>query len=91
MRVALAALRSHIVSQFVCKALRVVGLACIAGLALSFAFTRALSGMLFGVSPCDPITLSSVILIVTGVAASAALLPAMRAARIDPMQALREE
>jgi ABC-type antimicrobial peptide transport system permease subunit len=54
-------------------------------------FTRALSGMLYGVSPSDPVTLSSVVAIVVIVAAAAALLPALRAARIDPMQALRED
>jgi putative ABC transport system permease protein len=91
LRVALGALRSRIVAQFLGKTLRVVGMACIAGLALSLAFTRALSGMLFGVSPSDPITLSSVIAIVMVVASLAALFPALRAARIDPMQALREE
>jgi putative ABC transport system permease protein len=91
LRVALGALSSNIVSQFLLKALRVVGIACAAGLVLSFAFTRVLSGMLYGVSPSDPITLSAVIVIVTAVAALAALFPALRASRVDPMQVLREE
>ena len=73
------------------KALRVVGIACIAGLALALAFTRTLSSMLFGVSPSDPVTLSAVIAVVVGAAVLAAVLPAARAARTDPMQALREE
>jgi ABC-type lipoprotein release transport system permease subunit len=47
--------------------------------------------MLYDVSPSDPITLSAVILLVAGVATLAAILPAVRASRIDPMQALREE
>jgi ABC-type antimicrobial peptide transport system permease subunit len=91
LRVALGALSRNIVAQFLLKALRVVGIACAIGLALSFAFTRALSGMLFGVSPWDPATLSAVVLLVVGVATLAAILPAVRASRIDPMQALREE
>jgi predicted lysophospholipase L1 biosynthesis ABC-type transport system permease subunit len=91
LRVALGALSRNIVSQFLLKALRVVGIACAAGLVLSIAFTRVLSGMLYGVSPSDPITLSAVVVIVTAVAAVAALLPALRASRIDPIHALREE
>jgi ABC-type lipoprotein release transport system permease subunit len=47
--------------------------------------------MLYGVSPSDPLTLAGVIGLVTVVAVVAALLPAMRAARVDPMQVLREE
>jgi putative ABC transport system permease protein len=91
LRMALGALQGKIVTQFLLRALRVVGAACVVGLVLSFAFTRALSGMLYDVSPSDPITLSAVILLVVGVATLAAILPAVRASRIDPMQALREE
>lgn len=91
LRVALGALSSNIVAQFLLKALRVVAVACLAGLVLSFAFTHVLSGMLYGVTPSDPVTLSGVVVVVTVVAAFAALLPAMRASRVDPMQSLREE
>jgi hypothetical protein len=91
LRVALGALSVNIVAQFLGKALRVVAIACAVGLVLTFAFTRALSSMLFGVSPFDPATLSAVVSVVVGAAVLAAILPAARAARIDPMQALREE
>jgi putative ABC transport system permease protein len=91
LRVALGALSSTIVAQFVTQALRVVGVACAVGLVLSLAFGRALSGLLFGVSPFDPLTLAGVVVLVVGVAALAAFLPSLRASRIDPMEALREE
>jgi putative ABC transport system permease protein len=91
LRVALGAHSRDIVAQFLARALRVVGVACAAGLLLALAFTRLLSSMLFGVSPSDPMTLSMVIAVVVGAAVLAAILPAARAARIDPMQALREE
>jgi putative ABC transport system permease protein len=91
LRVALGALQRAIVVQFLVKALRVVGAACGAGLLLALAFGQALSGMLYGVSASDPFTLAAVVLLVVGVAALAAWLPAWRASRIDPMQALREE
>ena len=91
LRVALGARESDIVAQFVTKALRVVAIACAVGLALSFASARLLSGMLYGVSPWDPLTLAGVVGLVTVVAVVAALLPALRAARGDPMHVLREE
>jgi predicted permease len=91
LRVALGALSGTIVVQFVTQALRVVGVACAVGLVLSLAFGRALSGLLFGVSPSDPLTLAGVVVLVVGVAALAAFLPSLRASRIDPMEALREE
>lgn len=91
LRMALGAMQSNIALLFLLKALRVVGFACAVGLALSFAFTRVLSGMLYGVSPSDPITLFGAVVMVMAIAALAALLPARRAARVDPMIALRTE
>jgi hypothetical protein len=91
LRVALGAQHGNIVKQFLSKALRIVAIACVVGLALSLAFARALSGMLYGVTPQDPATLAAVVFLVVGAAALAATLPAARAARIDPMQALRED
>jgi hypothetical protein len=91
LRLALGAARGDIIRQFLVQGLRVAGLACVCGLVLSIAFTRALSGMLYGVSPSDPLTLSSVIAIVLVVAVLAALVPATRAALVEPMRTLREE
>jgi putative ABC transport system permease protein len=91
LRVALGAMSGRIVAQFLSRALRVVGVACVAGVVLAFAFTQTLSGMLYGVSPMDPLTFAAVIALVLGVAATAAFLPAWRASRIDPTEALREE
>jgi putative ABC transport system permease protein len=79
------------VAQLLVRALRVVLLACGIGILMSLASARVLSGVLYGVSPSDPATLSGVVAIVLGVAALAALLPALRASRIDPMTALRED
>jgi hypothetical protein len=91
LRLAVGAGPRDIVAQFVGKALRVVGIAVLAGLALSLAFGRALTSMLFGVSPFDPTTLGSVVALVAVIAALAAAIPALRASRIDPMETLREE
>jgi len=91
LRVALGAVQSAITAHFLLKAMRVVGLACLAGLALAFGVSRGLASMLYGISPTDPVTLTSVVVIVLIVAAAAALVPAVRASRVDPMTALREE
>jgi len=91
LRVALGAQQSNIVAQFLAKALRVVSIACVIGIVAALVFARFISGMLFGVSPGDPITLGGVVVLVVAVAALAALLPAWRAARVEPMRVLREE
>ena len=91
LRLALGAMRSGIVRQFVGQGLLVSILGCAAGLGLALAFTRVLAGMLFAVSAWDPATFSGVIAIMLAVAAFASLLPAVRAARVEPMEVLREE
>jgi putative ABC transport system permease protein len=91
LRLALGALRGQIVKQFLLQGLGVSFLGCITGSVLAGAFAHVLSGMLYGVSPSDSATLSAVILLVLVVATVASLLPAIRAARTEPMQVLREE
>jgi putative ABC transport system permease protein len=91
LRMALGALRIAVVRQFVSQGLRISALAIIAGLALAAAFARTLSSMLYGVSATDFATLGGVVIIVLAVSVLASLLPAIRAARLEPMQALREE
>ncbi len=88
---ALGAYRHQVITKFLRESLLAVGIACIAGLALTLGFSRLLSGMLFGVQPADPATLSIVVLVIIVVAISAAMVPAIRAAALDPMRTLREE
>lgn len=91
LRLALGALPGQIVKQFLLQGLAVTLLGCAAGWGLAAGFTRVLSGMLYGVSPSDALTLSTVALLMLLVAALAALIPSLRAAHVDPMQVLREE
>lgn len=91
LRVALGAERKSIVRQFFAKGLGVTGVSCLVGLALALALTRFLAGMLYGVSANDPLTLLVVVLFVLTVGSCAALAPAIRAARVDPMKVLRDE
>jgi predicted permease len=91
LRVAFGAHTGDIVSHFLTRAIGVVAVASLIGVGLSFLFTRALKSALYGVSVSDPVTLIGVVVVVCTVATIAALLPSLRAARVDPMQALREE
>ena len=91
LRLALGALRLQIVRQFLGQGMRAALLGCMGGLGLAGAFTKVLAGMLFGVSPWDAVTMIGVIALVIAVSIAASLLPAVRAARLDPMQVLRDE
>jgi hypothetical protein len=70
-------------------ALTVVGI--VAGLALFALVARFIRSLLFGVAPSDPLTLVAVSLVLIAIAALASWIPARRAARVDPMVALRAE
>ncbi|MBO0863210.1 MAG: FtsX-like permease family protein, partial [Chloracidobacterium sp.] len=89
-RIALGAERRDIfrliVGQGVVATLVGVGVGLVAALAL----TRFLSSQLFGVSALDPLTFAAVALLLTFVASMACYIPARRAARVDPIVALRE-
>jgi hypothetical protein len=91
LRLALGAGRAGILRQFVWQGMRVAAVAAAVGLALYAAASRALSGMLFGVEPTDPATLAAVLVVVLTVATLASLIPAARAAFLQPMQVLREQ
>jgi predicted permease len=69
--------------------LTVVGLAI--GLPAAWTLGRAIRGLLFGVMPYDPVTFTAVAAMLTGVALLAGYLPARRASRIDPLQAIRQD
>jgi ABC-type lipoprotein release transport system permease subunit len=61
------------------------------GLAVSAAVTRYMQGLLFGVKPLDALTLAVVSATLLAVSALASAAPALRAARLDPMEALRDQ
>jgi len=90
-RMALGARRSQVVRMIVFQGLRptIAGLAL--GLAASLAAGRLLTQFVYGVGTSDPATLATVSALLVAVAAFAAFLPARRASRVDPMQALRAE
>ena len=89
-RMALGARASEVLRAVVGRALALAGLGVIAGLVTSLAFGSVIRNQLFGVTIFDPTTLSVVVFTLLVSAAAASLLPAMRAAKIDPVKAFRE-
>ena len=90
-RMALGAQKSDVLGLFIHAGLRLTLLGVAIGLAGAFALTRYLSSLLYSVEATDPLTFLTVAVALTGVAMLAGYLPARRAAKIDPMKALRCE
>jgi predicted permease len=90
-RLALGAQRRDVLRLVLRQGLKLAGLGIVIGLAGAIAVTRLLSSLLFGIGPLDPMTFLAVPALLLGVAWFACWLPARRAARVDPMVALRSE
>jgi ABC-type antimicrobial peptide transport system permease subunit len=84
-------MRNQIVARFLVQGLRVAVIGCLAGVALGLALSHFLANMLYGITALDPITYLSVVCLILFVAALASLVPAIRAASINPVQVLRDE
>jgi len=90
-RMALGADRDTIRKLVVWQGMKLAFVGVAAGIAASFGLSRLLSAFLFGVKPWDPAVFVSAPLILTAIALLAVWLPATRASRVDPMEALRKE
>ncbi|HXW05655.1 MAG TPA: ABC transporter permease [Vicinamibacterales bacterium] len=90
-RLAMGARRHDIATALLRQGILVSLTGCLVGLWLAAALGRAVSGMLYAISPLDVPTFAGVLLLMTGTAVLSSLWPAVRAARVDPMRVLREE
>jgi predicted permease len=90
-RMALGAESSRVSRSVVREGMRVAGAGVLVGVVITLLTTRLASGLLYGVSPRDPLTLTAVVVTLLAVSAVANYLPARRAARVDPLTALRQD
>ncbi|MCG8467434.1 MAG: ABC transporter permease [Gemmatimonadetes bacterium] len=90
-RVVLGAESGAVQRMVLGQGLRLALAGIVIGLLSGVAMTRAMAGLLHGVSPLDPLTFGSVALVLTAIALLASYLPARRAAGVDPIEAIRAE
>jgi len=88
-RMALGATAGHVVGTVASQTLALAGVGIAIGIIAAMLAGQATRALVFGVAPSDPATLTLAVLLLVGVAAAAAFLPARRAARLDPLTALR--
>jgi predicted permease len=91
MRMALGARAEDVTGMVLRQGLVLAVVGSGVGMALALGLTRLMAGILFGISPRDPVTFALVPLLLLFVALAATYLPARRAAQVDPMEALRAE
>ena len=91
LRIALGAQRRSVYGLVIRDGLLPVTAGAAGGVALAFGAAKLVSGLLFEVSPYDPLVTSGAVCVLLAVGTAACLLPARRAASIEPMKALRSE
>jgi ABC-type antimicrobial peptide transport system permease subunit len=90
-RMALGATCSRVLRQVIAESAVLTAIGIGVGVPVALWVSRAAGSILYGVSPADPWTYAALALVLAGIALSAAWIPARRAARVDPVVALRYE
>jgi predicted permease len=90
-RMALGARRMQVLWMVLGEALRLVAAGIVFGIPLVVVFGRLISSQLYGISPADPLSILGAIVLLAAISALATYVPARRAAKVDPMMALRHE
>jgi predicted permease len=90
-RIALGALTSSVVRLIVRQGMTLAAIGVLLGVVFAFLATRLMATLLYGVRPSDPVAFGVAVIVLVGVAVGASWVPARRAARLDPVRALRSE
>ncbi|MBY0493083.1 MAG: ADOP family duplicated permease [Cyanobacteria bacterium] len=90
-RLAVGASPDRLILAVIGRSLRLTAIGTIAGLAIAAAGGRIMTTLLFATDPHDPVTFAVIIVLLGAIAIAACLVPALRAARVDPMTTLRAE
>jgi len=90
-RVALGATMRDVLGQVLGEGLRVVTVGVLVGVLLALAGGRLVGALLYGIAPSDPVAMCAAASVLLAAAAVASLVPAWRAAKVDPVTALRAE
>jgi putative ABC transport system permease protein len=90
-RIALGARTADVLRLVLSDGMKLVALGAVIGLAAAFGVTRLMQNMLFETAPTDAVTFATIPLLLLAIALLASYLPARRAARVDPIAALRDE
>src|SRR5262249_32567261 len=90
-RMALGAHSSDVLRMVIWRGMSLALIGVVLGLAAALALTRVMKNLLFDVSATDPMTFALVVLLLVVVAMIASYIPARRATKVDPLQAIRHE
>ena len=88
-RMALGASRANVLALVIRRGVAYAGAGIVVGAVAALYLTRLMEGLLYGVAPRDPMTFAAVTLLLLGIAVAASAVPAIRASRVDPLEALR--
>jgi putative ABC transport system permease protein len=90
-RVALGAVRGDVLRMIMGRGLRLIAFGVVIGMVASYGVIQVMRTLLWGISPYDPLTLATVVVVMTLAGLLACYIPARRAMRVDPIVALRYE
>ena len=90
-RIALGALAANVIRLIIRRGITLAAIGVLLGVVFAFIATRTMASLLYGVRPSDPVAFGFAVILLLAVTIGASWIPARRAARLDPVRALRAE